>query len=166
MCKTKTFSQSIIFELFRSFKDSNSYLEILPQYIIHISQKRFHSNRPHNTQNVLSPSIYSTEETLREILADEKFLTESRDRKEYNHTSIAGIAKSLMHGVVQNYTADTTRNTSGESSSACTYIKQHSLSLREIIRRWRLSHVYIACIFSCDVWSPSCKRFQRTTYSS
>lgn len=98
-------------------------------------RKRFHSNhnRPNNTndKNVLSPSIYSTEETSREIIACEKFLTESCDRKEYNHTSIAGIAKSLMHGVVQNYTADTTWNTSGESSFACTYIKQHSLSLRD-----------------------------------
>jgi len=98
----------------------------------------------------------------------EKFLMKSRDRKEYNHTSIASIAKSLIHRELSRITSQIQCEIHRRRILFHVYLHQATFPITEKQcgdTSWRLSHVHIACIFSCDVQSSSCKRFQWTTCS-
>lgn len=98
---------------------------------------------------------YSDTRNFREALARQE------KARIYNRTSIAGIAKSLMHG--DEYAANTHKR---QVILFCVYIKRHSLSARDnaTMRRGGCL-MYISLAFSRMTFDHRVvfKRFQRTT---
>lgn len=102
--------------------------------------------------------IFSRAKSFREDLATEKKSAYEQSRID----SDCKIANAHQRQVQQKYTSGVYMHA---MNLLCVYIKRHSPSTRDNAADAAVSHTYtyIACIFSCDVWLPSRKRFQRTT---